>query len=66
MEYLSEEAAFWTPALDLAFFPLVPSSVIRGPSAVTVLLTTVLEAGLLEGVPEAAELIRGLLLVPLV
>lgn len=66
MEYLSEEAVFWTPALDLAFFPLCSSLVIRGPSAVTVLLITEVEAGLLEGVPEAAELIRGLLLVPLV
>lgn len=37
--------------------------VMRGPLAVTVLLTTEVEAGLLEGVAEAAELIRGLLVV---
>jgi hypothetical protein len=64
MEYLRGEPAFWTSAL--AFFPCVTLSVNMGPSAVTLLLTTEVETGLLEGVPEADELIRGLLLVAFV
>jgi len=66
MEYVREEAAFWALSLVSTFFPCVSSSVIKGPLAVMVLLTTVVDAGLLEGVPEAVELIRGLLELPVV